>query len=177
MKKTATKSNARKQAEARALAISARASERQAQADGHRDERVPDRQLHPLTTTTTTRRQITMSNRVYDRQTIQWTADDLAALEQAGQATYFPKAFTYVVKLPEGGSVAVRPEQILPVDEEPDYDGFDPDMAYERWLEDGGRHAAAIQAEDDYERQLEAMDPGLNHRYNDDDDLVNHFSI
>jgi hypothetical protein len=143
-----------------------------------------------------------MSNRVYDRQTIQWTADDLVALEQAGQATYFPAAFTYVVKLPEGGSVAVRPEQILPADDEQPYhdDGcYEAEMAYERYLEDGGPHALAIQAEDDEERRREAMDPGLERRYdddemaaqvaairsrvadirghNDDDELINHFSI
>lgn len=148
-----------------------------------------------------------MANRVYDRQTVSWDADTLAALVEAGQATYFPKALTYVVKLPEGGSVAVRPEQVLVADGpdyDENYDGFDPDAAYERWLEDGGSHAASIVAEDEEERRREAMDVGLQmmraQRRNldaadailaegvptadgglvlpgDDDDLINHFSI
>jgi hypothetical protein len=40
--------------------------------------------------------------------------------------------------------------------------GYDADAAYERYLEDGGPAAERIAAEDDYERQLEAMDPGLS---------------
>lgn len=129
-----------------------------------------------------------MANRVYDRQTIQWDADDLVAMVDSGQATYFPMSFTYVVKLPEGGSVAVRPEQILPADEDgPDYDdnydGFDPDAAYEVWLENGGPHALAIQAEDEEEQRREAMDVGLQMMraqraaLDEEDALLAHFGI
>jgi hypothetical protein len=35
------------------------------------------------------------------------------------------------------------------------------ERGFERWLEDGGPHAAAIQAEDEIERRLEAQDVGL----------------
>jgi hypothetical protein len=123
--------------------------------------------------------------RTYDRQTIQWTADDLVALEAAGQATYFPAAFTYVVKLPEGGSVAVRPEQVLPAEEEQDWDdgAYEAEMAYERYLEDGGSHALAIQLEDEEERRREAMDPGLQYmraqreQLAAEDDVLAHFGI
>lgn len=122
-----------------------------------------------------------MTTRTYDRNTIMWRPEDLEALEAAGQATYFPAAFTYVVKLPEGGSVAVRPTQLLPAEDPFDDDSAfeaaaEAELAYERYLEDGGPHAAAIQAEDDYERQLEAQDPFLQYLRNEDDILA-HFGI
>lgn len=50
--------------------------------------------------------------RTYDRDTIQWVRADLDALVAAGQATLFASGI-YVVKQPEGGSIAVRPHQIL----------------------------------------------------------------
>ena len=100
--------------------------------------------------------------RTYPRDEIRWDINELqrlAALEPP-QATFFEKADRWVVKQ-DGKSFAVRPEQIDDAQWD-DYDeGPDPMVEYERWLENGGPHAAAIQAEDEIERQMEANDVGL----------------
>jgi hypothetical protein len=51
--------------------------------------------------------------RHYDRNDIRWDADTLKALQAAGKASYFPGLPGYVVRLDEGGSVAVRDSQIV----------------------------------------------------------------
>lgn len=117
--------------------------------------------------------------RVYPRDEIRWDLDTLKALAELDppQATYFEKADRWVVKQ-DGKSFAVKPEQIIDAQ---DYDeGPDPMVEYERYLEDGGPHAAAIAAEDEYERQLETNDPGLQQARDareDDavDNLLAHF--
>ena len=98
--------------------------------------------------------------RIYPREEIKWDLDTLQALAALDppQATYFEKADRWVVKQ-DGQSFAVRPEQIVDAQ---DYDeGPDPMVAYERYLEDGGPHAAAIAAEDEIEQRMEAMDVDL----------------
>lgn len=99
--------------------------------------------------------------RTYAREEIRWDISSLQALAalEPPQATYFEKADRWVVKQ-DGKSFAVRPEQIDDAQYD-DYDGFDPDAAYERYLENGGPHAEAIAAEDAIEREREANDIGL----------------
>lgn len=58
--------------------------------------------------------------RTYDRDTLRYDADMLAVLAADGHATYFEKANTWVVKLPEGGSVAVRAHQVVTYEPEDD---------------------------------------------------------
>jgi hypothetical protein len=102
-------------------------------------------------------------SRSYPRDEIKWDLDTLKALAALvpPQATYFEKADRWVVKQ-DGKSFGVRPEQIIEAVEE-DYDdgSYEAEMAYERWLENGGPHALAIQVEDEIEQQREANDPGL----------------
>jgi hypothetical protein len=101
--------------------------------------------------------------RKYDRELIRWDLEALRALAELDppQATYFEKADRWVVKQ-DGKSFAVRPEQIDVQEEQEYYDeGPDPMVEYEHWLENGGPHAAAIAAEDEIERQMEANDIGL----------------
>ena len=85
--------------------------------------------------------------RTYARDTREYDVQDLDALQEAGLATYFEKAGIWVVK-DGSASFAVRPHQVR------DYEGeaaYEAEMGYERWLENGGPHAAAIQAEQDEE--------------------------
>lgn len=101
--------------------------------------------------------------RTYAREEIQWDIDTLKAMAAAEppQATFFEKANRWVVKTAEG-SFGVKPEQIVDLSDDGRYDdGPDPDLAYERYLEDGGPHAVAIAAEDEEEQRREALDEGL----------------
>ena len=93
-----------------------------------------------------------MSARTYPRESVLWRLADLQALAalEPPQATFFEKADRWVVKQ-DSQSFAVKPEQIVEDDEDYDDGSYEAEMGYERWLENGGPHAAAIQAEQDEE--------------------------
>lgn len=54
-----------------------------------------------------------MGKLVYDRRLQLWEWDDLQRLRAEGRAEQLPDLGIWIVQLPEGGKVAVRPDQIL----------------------------------------------------------------
>ncbi len=83
---------------------------------------------------------------IYTRELLTWYEGEIDDLLNEGRATHIPAINGYVVKREDGTSVTVRAGQILPE--------YDPDAAYERFLEDGGTHGWIAQAEEEeYERR------------------------
>lgn len=97
--------------------------------------------------------------RTYDRQTQLWEWDELHRLEAEGKATRYVDLGLWVVKRDEGGTVAVRDNQVLVYDgmtqeqcDEQSRAEQEAELAYERHLEDRGYWEA--RADEDYERAM-----------------------
>lgn len=99
--------------------------------------------------------------RVYERQQVLWRLPDLQAMEADGKAQLLVDHGIWIVQLPEGGKVAVRPDQILVAPAE-DYQP-EPDYAAEQWAENAWLRAAEdggdeYRAFEDYERSCGKID-------------------
>jgi hypothetical protein len=113
-----------------------------------------------MTTLTTTRHAARYVAAIKNDEKREYAIEYLTWWTEGGVEPEAPETLSYMA----GQAVRMRIRALVPAPApEPEDDGgWDADAAYERYLEDGGPAADRISAEDDYERQLEAMDPGLS---------------
>lgn len=103
-----------------------------------------------------------MAQRIYERQQVLWQWEDLHRLEAEGKAKLLVDHGIWIVDKPEGGKVAVRPDQILVGDGLTQAEAAEQarqelwaENAWLRAAEDGGEEYRAF---DEYERSCGKID-------------------